>query len=239
MPSIDELLHDHARRWREHVDVHGDSCLANSSATTLSATPPRLRRRVWIAVSVAVAVAVLTVGAIVVRHGHHARHPLAAATSSPPRPPRSQPASSATRTTQSSSQPAPVPAPSPPPEAWGYCGNIRSEADARSLVMSGEATALVEAHAAGTAILSYRVLAGRAAGLQTLNNLTVPPGRYLLLLGGATSPDYYAAFGYYGVYRIVGAHSYQLCAYGVTEGKRGGVTDTDRIIELLRKALRH
>jgi hypothetical protein len=240
MPSIDELLHDHARRWREHVDAHGESRQTSSPTSTSAARPTSRRRRVWIAVGVAVAVAVagLTIGAIVVRHGHDAQHPLAAATTPLPRPPRSQPASTATRTTQSGLHLAPNPAPSPPPEAWGYCGNIRSEADARSLVGGGEATALVEAHAAGAAILSYRVLAGRATGLQTLNNLTVPPGRYLLLLGGAAPTDYYAALGYYGVYRIAGAHAYQLCAYGVTEVKRGGVTDTDRITELLRNALR-
>jgi hypothetical protein len=130
-----------------------------------------------------------------------------------------------------------LPASSPTAEAWGSCGNIRGEADARSLVAAGQATALIVAQVSGAVVKSYRVLAGKVSGFRTLNDhLTAPRGRYLLLLGG-TSPDYYAAFGYYGVYRIVGEHAYQMCAYGAPEVARGGVTDLDRIVELLRHAL--
>jgi hypothetical protein len=104
-------------------------------------------------------------------------------------------------------------------------------------VASGVATALVEAQVSGALVKSYRVLAGNVSGFRTLNDdLTAPRGRYLILLGG-TSPDYYAAFGYDGVYRIVGEHAYQMCAYGAPEVTRGGVTDLDGIVELLRHAL--
>jgi hypothetical protein len=90
----------------------------------------------------------------------------------------------------------------------------------------------------GAVVTSYRVLAGHVSGLQKLNDgLTAASGRYILLLGG-TSPDYYVAFGFYGVYRIVGQHAYQLCAYGGPEVTRGGVSDLDGIVELLRQALR-
>lgn len=94
------------------------------------------------------------------------------------------------------------------------------------------------ARVAGAVVKSYRVLAGNVSGFRTLNDhLTAPRGRYLLLLGGTSSADYYAAFGYYGVYRIVGERAYQMCAYGAPEVPRGGVTDLDRIVELLRQAL--
>jgi hypothetical protein len=111
-----------------------------------------------------------------------------------------------------------LPRPSPTAQAWGSCGNIRDVADARSLVAAGAATALVDAQVSGAVVKSYRVLAGNVAGFRTLNDhLAAPRERYLLLLGG-TSPDYYAAFVYYGVYRIAGEHAYQMCAYGAPEG---------------------
>jgi hypothetical protein len=130
-----------------------------------------------------------------------------------------------------------LPTPSPTAQAWGSCGNIRGQTDARDLVAAGDAKALVEARVTGTVVKSYRVLAGQVSGLRTLNDgLTAPPGRYILLLGG-TSAHYYAALGYYGVYRVLGKHAYQMCAYGGPEVTRSGVTDLDRIVELLRQAL--
>lgn len=130
------------------------------------------------------------------------------------------------------------PAPSPTAQAWGSCGNIRGEADARTLVADDQATALVDARMDDAVVKSYRVLAGHVSDLRTLNDgLTAPRGRYLLLLGGPF-PDYYAAFGYYGVYRIVGERAYQMCAYGGPEVPRAGVTDLGHVVELLRHALR-
>lgn len=130
-----------------------------------------------------------------------------------------------------------LPHPSPTTQAWGACGNIRGQADARTLVADGAATALVEARITGAVVKSYRVLAGQVSGLRTLNDdLTAPRGRYILLLGGA-SPHWYAAFGYDGVYRIVGEHAYQMCAYGGPEVSRGGVTDLRQVVALLRQAL--
>lgn len=133
---------------------------------------------------------------------------------------------------------SPSPHSSPTPEAWGYCGNIRGPADARSLVAAGDADALVDAQLAGTTVTSYRVLAGHVSGLRELGDgVTAPRGRYLLLLGG-TEAHYDAAFGYYGMYRIAGEHAYQLCAYNSGEVARGGITDLDGIERLLRDALR-
>lgn len=136
------------------------------------------------------------------------------------------------------SQPPAIPRPSPAAQAWGTCGNIRDEADARDLVASGQATSLVEAQVGSSAIESYEVLAGEVSGLRTLDNVMPPPGRYLLLLGGSSPDDHYAALGYYGVYRVDGEYAYQMCAYGAPEVTRGGVTDLDGIVELLRQALR-
>ncbi len=127
---------------------------------------------------------------------------------------------------------------SPSAQAWGYCGNIRNEADARSLVGSGEATALVTARVAGDLITSYRTLVGHVTGLRTLQDgLTVPRGRYLILLGG-WYPSYYAAFGSYGIYRIAGRRAFQVCAYGQPNTGRTGVFDVDRLVALLSRALR-
>ncbi len=132
----------------------------------------------------------------------------------------------------------PTPLLSPSSQAWGYCGNIRNEADARSLVLSGEATALVSARVAGSVITSYRPLVGHVTGLRTLQNgLTVRRGRYLLLLGGGY-PSYYAAFGSYSIYQIDGHRAYQVCAYSQPNTGRGGVFDVDRIVMLLRHTLR-
>lgn len=132
----------------------------------------------------------------------------------------------------------PSPRSSPTAQAWGYCGNIRGPADARSLVASGDADALVDARLSGATVTSYRVLAGHVSGLRALGDgVSAPRGRYLLLLGG-TSVHYYAAFGYYGMYRIVGERAYQLCAYGTREVARGGITNINGIVKLLRDALR-
>lgn len=126
---------------------------------------------------------------------------------------------------------------SPPVQPWGYCGNIRGLADAHQLVTSGIATALTDARVTSGRITSYRVLAGTVTDLRNLENVTLPSGHYVLLLGGGPgSGPYYAAFGFYGVYRVEGTHAYQLCAYGL-HSPRGGVTDTARIIALLRRAL--
>lgn len=130
------------------------------------------------------------------------------------------------------------PQPSPTSQAWGSCGNIRGPADARMLVTESEANALVTARIDGPLVRSYRVLAGQVSGLRALNDgLSAPRGKYLVLLGGS-SPDYYVAFGYYGLYRIVGRSAYQMCAYGGPEVRRGGIADVGQIIALLRHALR-
>jgi hypothetical protein len=91
---------------------------------------------------------------------------------------------------------------------------------------------------AGGVIKSYRTLAGHVTGLRTLQDgLTVPRGRYLILLGG-WYPSYYAAFGFYGVYRIDGRRAHQVCAYGQPNTGRGGVFDLDHLVALFSHALR-
>lgn len=238
MPSIDELLSEHARRWREHVDAHArldaNSMTRTPSAPTLHAATGRRRR--WLAIVVPMLCAGAAVAAIlVVIHSHNEDpHTLAAPGTVTSASNQSNPTSG--HATRTASDGPDAPGPSPTAQAWGSCGNIRNETDARSLVASGEATALVEARLVGTAVTSYTVLAGHVTELRTLN-LAAAPGRYIVLLGG-TQHDYYVAFGYYGMYRVAGPHAYQLCAYNGPQVKRGGVTDAKQIIELLRDALR-
>lgn len=239
MARIDDLLDAHASRWREDVDRDRPSFPSTGGTAT---SPKHDRRRTTAVAAIGVAAAITAAVATVVLANDGSQHPIAQNT-------RPVPAQSSSRPTRQSDA-APTQGPSPSEPAYGYCGNVANEAQARDIVSGGEPTALIRARVAGPEdaprVTSYRVLAGSLPYGRPgrIDNVAVRPGRYLLLLAAVGS--YTAtALGAYGVYHLRGSHAYQQCAYvGVThynppERTRGGITDAHRLIALFRAALRH
>lgn len=146
--------------------------------------------------------------------------------------------------------------PSPPPPPFGYCGGLRSVADARYIVAGGAAVALVSAVISGPGspirhvkvvrtmpVSDVRLLAGHLPDgpLTDIDSSPLATGRYLIVVGDTGRGGYFPALGFYGVYAIAGAHAYRTC-YDFS-GKpahlvRVGITTIDGLSRIFAKALR-
>jgi hypothetical protein len=238
-----------AQRWREGVD---DSRPSFAVPGNLRGAPSqRRRKRSFVVAAIAVtALVIAAMATLVIRNNDAVPIALNTHPNSSPRSPQSggessQQQSPALKTYPSVTSP-PIPVASPSEPVYGYCGNIANEAEARDIVTGGIAVALIRARLVGSTeaprVASYRLLAGALPGRPgAIDNLSAPPGRYLLLLGIGGS---YTALGSYGVYHLRSNHAYQQCAYVAAthynppERTRTGITDASQLIGLFRSALR-
>lgn len=167
---------------------------------------------------------------------------------------RTVPRSPAALVSAHSSTPDPQ-VPSPPPPPFGYCGGLRTVADAQWIVRGGAAVAFVEADVAGppvriphvtgavaNVVTHVHVLAGRLPRPvpPTFETPGLPAGSYLLLLG-YLSGTYFVAFGMYGAYELAGGHGYRLCYAFDRRGRRHvrtGITRVADLTHLFASALR-
>ena len=161
--------------------------------------------------------------------------------------------SSTTRAPAVEARTAPPPHSSPFAPPFGYCGGLRTISDARYIVSSGLAVALVRATLSGrgrrivrgtraTRVNRVTLLAGRLTNgpVTKIDTIGLHAGRYVLLIGGGRG-DYYVAAGLYGTFRPRGSHAYRVC--NDFDGKpdhlvRSGITTISGLTRLFAHALR-
>jgi hypothetical protein len=151
-------------------------------------------------------------------------------------------------------EPALARALAPPP--FGYCGGLRSVADARYITMGGAAVALVSAVATGSGtpiphvtaperylpLSQVHVLAGHLPDgpLTTIESSPLRQGGYVIVVGDTGAGGYFPALGLYGLYRVSGNHAFRTCTdFSGTSPQRvtTGITTVRGLRTIFAKAL--